>query len=112
MLSSIVKLFVSGAIVVLVCCTSFSRADAAVFRDRTAFNVASQNLKTIDFESGANVPDGLGFLEIDGVVFTNANGVPVDCNWAKWQQAPACTDRARIYAANGFPSTRYNRRRM
>ena len=76
MLSSVVKLFASGAIVVLVCCASFSRADAAVFRDRTSFNAASQNLNTIDFESAANVPDGLGFLEIDGVFFRNANGVP------------------------------------
>jgi len=71
-----VKLFISGAIVVLVCCTSLSRADAAVFRDRASFNAASQNLNTIDFESTANVPDGLGFLEIDGVFFHNANGVP------------------------------------
>ena len=76
MVNSIVKLIVSGAIVVLVCGASSSRADAAVFRDRAAFNAASQNLKTIDFESGANVPDGLGFMEIDGVLFINANGVP------------------------------------
>ncbi|MFN2406731.1 MAG: hypothetical protein ABR594_11810 [Pyrinomonadaceae bacterium] len=47
------KLFVSGAIVVLVCCASLSRADAAVFRDRMSFNAASQNLNTIDFQSGA-----------------------------------------------------------
>ena len=76
MLSSVVKLFVSGTIVVLVCCASPSRAAAAVFRDRASFNAASQNLNTIDFESGANVPDGLGFLEIGGVFFVNANGVP------------------------------------
>lgn len=76
MLNSVMKLLVSGAIVVLICCTSLSRADAAVFRDRASFNAASQNLNTIDFESGANVPDGLGFLEIDGVFFRNANGVP------------------------------------
>jgi hypothetical protein len=76
MMTSIVKLFISGAIVVLVCCSSFSRANATVFRDRTSFNAASQNLNTIDFESAANVPDGLGFLEIDGVFFRNANGVP------------------------------------
>lgn len=71
-----VKLLISGAIVVLVCCASFSRADAAVFRDRAAFNAASQNLKTLDFESGANVPDGLGFLEIDGVFFNNVGSTP------------------------------------
>ena len=76
MLSSTVKLFVSSAIVVLVCFFSLSRADAAVFRDRASFNAASQNLNTIDFESPANVPDGLGFLEIDGVFFHNANLVP------------------------------------
>ena len=76
MLSSIMRLFVSGVIVVLVSGASLSRADAAVFRDRASFNAASQNLNTIDFESGASVPDGLGFLEIDGVFFRNANGVP------------------------------------
>jgi hypothetical protein len=80
MLSSVVKLFVSGTIVVLICFTSLSRADAAVFRDRPSFNAASQNLNTVDFESGANVPDGLGFLEIDGVFFRNANGVPAIVN--------------------------------
>ncbi len=76
MLSSIVRLFVSGVIVALVCCILLSRADAAVFRDRTSFNAASHNLNTIDFESAANVPDGLGFLEIGGVFFHNASGVP------------------------------------
>ena len=69
MLSPLVKLLVSCVIVILVFCTSPSRADATVFRDRAAFNAASQNLNTIDFESGANAPDGLGFLEIDGVYF-------------------------------------------
>jgi len=76
MLSSIAKLFVSGTIVVLILFASVSRADGTVFRDRAAFNAASQNLSTIDFESGANVPDGLGFLEIDGVYFYNIGGVP------------------------------------
>ena len=76
MLSSSMKLFVWGVVVVLVCCASLRRADAAVFRDRASFNAASQNLNTIDFESGANVPDGLGFLEINGVYFINAGGVP------------------------------------
>lgn len=76
MLSPIVKLFVSLTILVLICCASVSRADAALFRDRASFNAASQNLNTIDFESGANVPDGLGYMEIDGVYFRNANGVP------------------------------------
>jgi len=73
MLPPTVKWFLSGAFFVLVCCSSLSRADAAVFRDRASFNAASQNLNTIDFESGANVPDGLGFVEIDGVYFRGFN---------------------------------------
>src|ERR1044072_3003227 len=70
------KLFVSGVILVLVFCASSSRADATVFRDRASFNAASQNLRTIDFETGVNPKDGVGFLEIDGVFFHNANGSP------------------------------------
>ena len=70
------RLFVSSIIVVLFCCASFSRADAAVFRDRAAFNAASQNLNTIDFESPANARNGVGFLEIDGVFFSNISGAP------------------------------------
>jgi hypothetical protein len=69
MLPPTLKWFVSGAIVVLVCCLSLNRADAAVFRDRASFNAASQNLNTVDFESTPNVPDGLGFLGLDGVFF-------------------------------------------
>lgn len=76
MLNPLVKLFVSCTIVVLIGCTSFGRAEAAVFRDRASFNAASQNLSTIDFESGVNEPDGLGFLEVDGVFFHNASGAP------------------------------------
>jgi len=76
MLPPTVKWFLSSAVVILVCCLSLSRADAAVFRDRASFNAASQNLNTIDFESTPNVPNGLGFLEIGGVFFINANGVP------------------------------------
>lgn len=71
-----VKLFVSSTIVLLVCCASASRADAAVFRDRASFIAASQNLNTIDFESAANAPDGLGFLEIDGVFFRSPISTP------------------------------------
>jgi len=74
------KLLVSGVIVVLVYCTSPSLVDATVVRDRASFNSASQNLNTIDFESGANVPDGLGFLEIDGVYFRSLSGVPTIVN--------------------------------
>jgi len=77
MLRSLVKLFVSGSVVVLICCASVSRADGAVFRDRVSFNAASQNLNTIDFESTANVRNGVGFVEIDGVFFHNLNGAPV-----------------------------------
>ena len=99
MLSSIMRLFVSGVIVVLVSGASLSRADAAVFRDRASFNAASQNLNTIDFESGASVPDGLGFLEIDGVFFRNANGVPriiAGQNGNKLLLAPTVTEFTRL----------------
>src|SRR5690242_6586919 len=77
MLSSITKRLLWASIVVLVSGASFSRADAAVFRDRATFNAASQNLNNIDFESPGNVRDGSGFLEIDGVFFSNAGGIPV-----------------------------------
>src|ERR1043165_9482376 len=77
MLRSLVKLFVSGYVVLLVCCASVSRADGAVFRRRPSFNAASQNLNAIDFESTANVRNGVGFVEIDGVFFHNLNGAPV-----------------------------------
>ena len=99
MLRSTVKLFISSAIVFLVCCTSVSRVDAAVFRDRASFNAASQNLNTIDFESPANVPDGLGFMEIDGVFFYNANGVPsiiAGQNGNKLLRAPTVLEFTRL----------------
>lgn len=99
MLRSPAKLFVSGAILVLVCCASPGRADAAVFRDRASFNAASQNLNTIDFEHGAHVPDGLGFLEIDGVFFRNANGVPLIVtgeNGNKLLRAPTVIEFTRL----------------
>src|SRR5215208_3238120 len=98
MLFSIVKLFVSSAIVVLVCCASISRADAAVFRDRTSFNAASQNLNTIDFESGANIPDGLGFLEIDGVFFRSPNAASIITgqNGNKLLRAPTIGEFTRL----------------
>lgn len=76
MLPPTLKWFLSGAVFVLVCCSSISRADAAVFRDRASLNAASQNLNTIDFESTPNVPDGLGFLELDGVFFYSATNTP------------------------------------
>ena len=61
-------------VLVLVCCTSVSQADAAVFRDRAAFNAASQNLHTIDFESVGNFE---GVLEVDGVFFHNPSSMQV-----------------------------------
>jgi hypothetical protein len=61
-------------VLVLVCCASISRADAAVFRDRTTFNAASQNLHTIDFESA---PAFEKVLEIDGVFFSNVTSMQV-----------------------------------
>lgn len=74
MLNSVLKLFGLGAVLVLVCCTSFSRADAAVFRDRAAFTAASQNLHTIDFES---VPAFEGDFEFNGVFFSNVSSMQV-----------------------------------
>lgn len=70
MRSPAVKIFASCAILVFVWCASAERADAAVFRDRAAFNAASQNLHTIDFES-AVAPD---IPDIDGVVFQSIGG--------------------------------------
>lgn len=61
-------------VLVLVCCASVSQADAAVFRDRAAFNAASQNLHTIDFESVGNFE---GVLEVDGVFFHNPSSMQV-----------------------------------
>src|SRR5687767_5822178 len=92
------KLFVSSAIVVLVCCSSFSIANATVFRDRASFNAASQNLNTIDFESGANVPNDLSFLEIDGVIFRAANGpsIVTGQNGNKLMRAPSLIEFVRM----------------
>ena len=78
MLSSVVKLFGLSANVVLVCCALPSRADAAVFRDRAAFNAASQNVHTIDFESSLNVDLVFGMSEIDGVFFQSPNFARID----------------------------------
>ncbi len=72
MVSSILKLFALALVLVVVCCgVSPGTADAAVFRDRAAFNAASQNVRTIDFES---VPNFESALEIDGVLFQNVIG--------------------------------------
>lgn len=61
-------------VLVVVCCTCVSRADAAVFRDRAAFNAASQNLHTIDFES---VPAFEGDFEFNGIFFSNVSSMQV-----------------------------------
>jgi hypothetical protein len=68
--SAIAKLFGLSASVLLICGAS-SHAAASVFRDRAAFNAASQNLRTIDFESVGNVDR---VPEIDGVVFDSIGG--------------------------------------
>jgi hypothetical protein len=70
MLRSLVKLLCASAVVVLVCMLP-PRVDAAVFRDRAAFNAASQNLHTIDFES---VPTFDGVLDVDGLFFHSIAG--------------------------------------
>jgi hypothetical protein len=76
MLNPITKLFGSSVIAVLVC-FGFSpgSAHATVFRDRAAFNAASQNLRTIDFEAPVKRVDGIT-LEIDGLTFANIGGMP------------------------------------
>lgn len=68
------KMFGLVAVVILVCCGAAGRADAAVFRDRAAFNAASQNLHTIDFES---VPPFEGDFEFNGVFFSNVSSMKV-----------------------------------
>jgi hypothetical protein len=77
MLSPKVKLFGAGVTVVLVCCLSTTRANASVFRDRAAFNAASQNLRTIDFES---VPQADAVPPVDGVVFESIGGSGIGTN--------------------------------
>ena len=67
------RLFFLAAIVALICVgVSPSQAQATVFRDRTSFNAASQNLRLIDFES-AQLIDSVP-LQIDGVLFRPFNG--------------------------------------
>jgi hypothetical protein len=99
MLPPTVKWFLLGAVFVLVCCVSHMRADAAVFRDRAFFNAASQNLNTIDFEATPHVPDGLGFLELDGVFFHSATSVPliaIGQNGNKLLRAPTVGEFTRL----------------
>ena len=70
MLNYVLKLFGLGGVLVMVCCA----ANGAVFRDRAAFNAASQNLHTIDFESA---PAFENVLEIEGVFFSNVTSLQV-----------------------------------
>ncbi|HEY8227256.1 MAG TPA: hypothetical protein VIG25_18430 [Pyrinomonadaceae bacterium] len=71
----------AAVIALIVCGGSMCRVNATVFRDRAAFNVASQNLQTIDFESiprffeNDRMIDGVSFNSIGGIGFgTGVNG--------------------------------------
>ncbi|HWF89139.1 MAG TPA: hypothetical protein VN659_09900 [Pyrinomonadaceae bacterium] len=70
MLRSVAKLFGTGMILLVIC----GAANATVFRDRAAFNAASQNRHVIDFESVVNTADG---FNIDGVVFQNPGSMGI-----------------------------------
>jgi len=70
MLNSVLKFFGLGGVLVMFCCA----ANATVFRDRAAFNAASQNLHVIDFES---VVYKEGELEVDGLVLQSAAGMAI-----------------------------------
>jgi len=98
MLPPTLKWFLSGAVFVLVCCSSISSVDAAVFRDRASFNAASQNLNTVDFESTPNVPDGLGFMELDGVFFhsTSVPSIAIGQNGNKLLRAATVGEFTRL----------------
>src|SRR4051812_20292699 len=56
----------------ITCGACVGSASATVFRDRTSFDGASQNVRTIDFESVR--PDFDQQPEIDGVFFRNLSG--------------------------------------
>ncbi len=56
---------------------SQTRAAAAVFRDRAAFNAAAQNLHTIDFEGERRLISGSGNYDVDGIRFLSAFGLSV-----------------------------------
>jgi hypothetical protein len=56
----------------ITCGACVGSASATVFRDRTSFDGASQNVRTIDFESVR--PDFDQQPEIDGVFFRNLAG--------------------------------------
>ena len=71
MLCSVTKLFGSLVMLLVICCA----ANATVFRDRAAFNAASQNLHVIDFESV--VSPGGGDLNVEGVLFQNPSSIGI-----------------------------------
>lgn len=74
MLSTLIKLFGSAIVLALFCFAFPARAEATVFRDRTAFNAAAQNLNTIDFQS-TTIPE-FGVV-IDGLPFHSINGMSI-----------------------------------
>jgi hypothetical protein len=73
------KLFCSAVSLLFVCAWAGSRADASVFRDRAAFESASRNLHTIDFETRPadfqrdHTIDGIRF---ESVGFTDVTAWP------------------------------------
>ncbi len=60
----------------LFCLCAGTRASAAVFRDRAAFEAAALNLHTIDFESGPRQTSGSQY-DIEGIRFISAFGLTV-----------------------------------
>lgn len=60
-------------IVLVWCGTSTAEVYATVFRDRAAFNAASQNVHTLDFEAQPNAEN---VVEIDGLFFDSIGGGP------------------------------------
>ena len=61
----------------LLCLFSASSAGATVFRDRTAFESAAQNLRTIDFESAPQPSSGALPYDVDGIRFISIGGLSV-----------------------------------
>ena len=59
-----------------ICLCPALSADAAVFRDRAAFEAAAQNLRTVDFESEQRLEHGLRY-DADGILFLSSFGLSV-----------------------------------
>lgn len=72
----ITRLVFSAVSLLLLCFVTGSQArvNATLFRDRAAFNAASQNLSTIDFET--EPPNFDRDSTIDGIVFQNISSAP------------------------------------